>query len=318
MKVYEAVFKEGVNEGVYAISLVESPAMEDEWVALSKQKEPEKLQFSAVDDKRRLLLGAVLIPNKEILRVDADGNKFAIKFSSKTIEELSHNWIKQGNQNNSTAEHEIQLNGVSFVETWQVDDPKIDKSALYGKNYKKGTWVAMAKVSPELYKQATDGTFKGFSIDALLGLEQIKLNTNINSNSMTKQDFLDAFKAIFSAEEKEQEVEKIEVVAEEVAEEVAEPAMNVDALKEALTETLAQFSANVDEKINTLKVEFSNTIAEKDAVIETKTKEVEDLQVELNKQPEVESVKLNQTEDVTPIKMTGKTIQERVFSAING
>ncbi len=166
MKVYEAVYSDELLQGVYGISLVENPAMEDEWIALSEQ--PKEVHFAAVDDKKKLLLGAVLIPNKKIYR-NIDGNEFYMTFSEDTIGKLAHDFIKDGFQNSSSAEHEVKLSDVSFVESWQVQDSKVDKSALYGKEYEPGTWVTMAKVSDELYEQATNGTFKGFSIDAMLG-----------------------------------------------------------------------------------------------------------------------------------------------------
>ena len=46
MKVYEAVFKEGETEGVYALSVVENPAMEDMWITLSEQ--PQKIELFAL------------------------------------------------------------------------------------------------------------------------------------------------------------------------------------------------------------------------------------------------------------------------------
>lgn len=314
MKVYEAIFKEGENEGVYALSVVNDPAMEDFWVAFSKH--PEKIEFAQVDEEKRLLLGAALIPDKKIPRVDKSGNAFEMFLSANTIEKLWHSFFKNQNNNNSSLEHKLKLSGMSVVEGWTVQDPFTDKSALYGKSYPKGTAVALMKVdNDDVWAKVKSGEIKGFSIDALLGLQEIQLNTNIKTESMTKQDFLDAFKAIFSVEEKVEEVEKIEVVAEEVAEEVAEPTMDLNALKDALTETLAQFSVSVDEKIETLKVEFTDQLSKKDVEIETKNKEVEDLKVELEKQPEAESIKSNPEVERVQFNITSKanTIQGRVF-----
>ena len=62
MKTYEAIFNEEVS-GVYAVSLVESPAMEGLFIALNKQ---EEIQFKEVDKEQRILMGLVLEPNKPI------------------------------------------------------------------------------------------------------------------------------------------------------------------------------------------------------------------------------------------------------------
>lgn len=321
MKVYEAIYNNKDSQGVYGISLVENPAMEDEWIALSEQK--AELHFAAVDEKKRLLLGAVLIPEKKIYR-NIDGNEFYITFTSETIGQLAHDFITKGNQNNSSAEHEVKLNDVSFVESWQVEDPAIDKSALYGKKYEKGTWVTMAKVSPELYEQATNGTFKGFSIDALLGLQELKFNTNTNTN-MTKQDFLNELKSIFSfSSEKTEDVQanEIEVKTEEVTE-VAEQVENpqMDAV-EAIKSILAEFKSEVDAKIETLKTELSKeeVVDEVKEDVKAKDEKINELEVELAKQPEVAPIKAK-PESKTKIEQTTinrfKDTKARVFEALN-
>jgi len=63
-----------------------------------------------------------------------------------------------------------------------VEDSKVDKSALYGLNYPKGTWVAMMKVNnDDVWEQVKSGAIKGFSIEGkfsdnqnLSTIEQIK------------------------------------------------------------------------------------------------------------------------------------------------
>ena len=308
MKVYEAIFKEGETEGVYGISLVSNPAMEDFWIALSEQK--QELQFAAVDDKRNLLLGAVLIPEKKIYR-NVDGNEFYITFTKETISNLAHSFIKNGFQNNSSKEHEVKLTDVSFVESWQVEDSAKDKSALYGKNYEVGTWVTMAKVSDEIYEQATNGTFAGFSIDAILGLEESNLKTEIEMNkedfTSLKDSLINEVKALFNThkeevEEKNEEV-AVETVAETVEEVVEEPAFDIDAfakdLKEAMT---AEFSKQLETKL-----------AEKD-------EQIKSLETKLSKQPEEESVAITPSvKESKSYKYGSKrpaSIKDRVFAAI--
>lgn len=302
MKVYEAIYNEGETEGVYALSVVENPAMQDHWITLSEH--PKKVELAAVDDEKRLLLGAALIPNKRIYR-NIDGNEFEMFFTEKTIEKLAHNFIKKGNQNNSSLEHEIKLDGMSVVEAWTVQDPKKDKSANYGKEYPKGTWVTMMKAdNEEMWQKAKNGEIKGFSIDALLGLQQIQLNTN----NMTREDFIDAFKAVFT-KEKVEEAPKVEEI--EVKSEVVQP--DINGLKDALTEVLTQFSQDQDEKLEAFKIEFSEKLEAKNKEIEAKEEEVEKLKVELSKEPEVAPIKKGVKENVLEVKMNRpETIYDRV------
>ena len=63
--VYELII-EGDEDEVYAISMVSEPAIESGWIAFDK----EQVQFQAVDNDKRLVLGPILVPDKRILRID--------------------------------------------------------------------------------------------------------------------------------------------------------------------------------------------------------------------------------------------------------
>lgn len=173
MKTYNAVFNEGEQEGVFGISLVENPAMEGNFIALSK----EKIQFKELDKEKRILIGLVLEPNKPIYR-NQGGQEFNIVFNEDTVRDLSYNFFKANNHKNSTIEHESPIEGVTFVESWIVDDPKQDKSAVYGFSYPKGSWVATMKVdSDDVWQNfVKEGKVLGFSIDAMIKLEEVKTN----------------------------------------------------------------------------------------------------------------------------------------------
>ena len=180
MKTYLAKFNPKKNGGVYAISLVENPAMEGLFIALSKD---EPIQLKEVDAEKRILMGLVLEPNKPIYR-NQGGEEFQIVFDEKTIEELSHSFFKLGYQGNSTIEHDPkqQIQGVTFVESWIVENPEIDKSTNFGFSYPKGSWIATMKVdSDQVWNDyVKTGKVQGFSIDAMLSLEEVNLKSIIN------------------------------------------------------------------------------------------------------------------------------------------
>lgn len=194
MKTYLAKFNPKVNGGVYAISLVENPAMEGLFIALSKQ---EEIKLAEVDKEQRILMGLVLEPNKAIYR-NQGGEEFNIVFNEETIKELSHNFFKAGHQGNSTIEHEPKnkIDGVTFVESWIVEDSKIDKSANFGFSYPKGSWIATMKVdSDDVWNDyVKTGKVQGFSVDALISLEEVNLKTNINMSKEVEKTLLDVLK----------------------------------------------------------------------------------------------------------------------------
>lgn len=175
MKTYKAKFN-GTEKGVYAISLVEDPAMEGHFIALKKHE----IQLKTLDEEKRLLIGLVLEPEKPIYR-NQDGEEFNLVFDSPTITQLSHAFLKNGFQLNSTLEHQEPIEGVSFVESWIVEDPKIDKSAVFGLTYPKGSWIATMKVeNDEVWNDYVKlGKVKGFSVDAMIDLEEVNLKSHI-------------------------------------------------------------------------------------------------------------------------------------------
>jgi len=184
MKTFEAKFKDN-SDGVFAISLVNAPATMETFIALSKQEKVVKL--SKVDEEQRILMGLVLQPNQLIYRKQ-DDTEFNIVFSEDTIKKLSHNFFKSGFQLNSKLEHETPIEGVSFVESWLVENSEIDKSANFGLSYPKGSWLATMKVdNDEIWDDyIKTGKLKGFSVDAMVDLQEVNLKSNIKMSEEKK------------------------------------------------------------------------------------------------------------------------------------
>lgn len=147
--------------GIEAISVVENPAIEEDFIALKNQE----FKLAEVDKEKRILMGAALIPNKPIYRRNGE-NEYYIYFSRETVRKASELFFMRGNQNNSTLEHEIPLTGLSAVESWIVEDEK-DKSRFYGMEVPIGTWMVSMKVlNDEIWENyVKTGKVKGFSIE---------------------------------------------------------------------------------------------------------------------------------------------------------
>ena len=127
--------EENEFSGIDAISVVENPAIEEDFIALKKQP----IQLAEVSEEKRILMGAALVPDKKILRKDEEGEDYYIYFSKDTVRKASELFLSKGNQNNSTLEHDIPLEGMSVVESWLVEDEKKDKSRKYGFEVPVGT-----------------------------------------------------------------------------------------------------------------------------------------------------------------------------------
>jgi hypothetical protein len=148
--------------GIQAISIVDNPAIEEDFIALKSQE----IKLAEVDKDKKIIMGPALIPNKKIFRKFGEQEYF-IYFSEDTVKKASELFLTKGNQNNSTLEHEIKLNGLSVVESWIIEDEKQDKSNKYGFNLPVGTWMVSMKVNNDdvWNNYVKSGKVKGFSIE---------------------------------------------------------------------------------------------------------------------------------------------------------
>jgi hypothetical protein len=149
--------------GIEAVSVVEYPAIEENFIALAKHE----VQLKEIDQEKRILMGAALVPNKKIYRKNEKTKReWEIYFSEDTVRKASHLFQMKSNQNNATLEHATDLDDMSVVETWIIDDPKMDKANLYGFDLPKGTWMILMKVNnDDVWKKVKAGEVKGFSIE---------------------------------------------------------------------------------------------------------------------------------------------------------
>ena len=309
MKVYQ-ITKKNNAPNVFGISLVAEPAMESDYVKLSKERtdnltveqkitlsNQNDIKLSEVNKEKRLLMGLVLEPNKLIYRYDQQTKEeYYITVSEETILELANDYAKNSNQNYSTIEHDgRELDGVTFAQNWVVEDSKIDKSALHGMSYKKGSWASIAKIDNDtLWNEYIEtGKVMGFSIDAMVHLEEINLNKETMSEQKTViemiKDLPNQIKMALTPQKEVEEVKEVEVVklADEPAAADAEP--TEEPATELTLESLAAEIENIKKVLSEMGVEFGKVV--KDAIEQSNVelkKEVETLKtevVELGKQP---------------------------------
>ena len=148
--------------GIDAVSIVENPAIESDFIALADQE----IKLAKVDEEKRILMGAALIPNKPIFRKNGE-EMFYVYFSKDTVRRASELFFMNGNQKKATLEHQMSIKDLTVVESWIVEDVKMDKTAKYGLNVPEGTWMISMKVeNDEVWNDyVKTGKVKGFSIE---------------------------------------------------------------------------------------------------------------------------------------------------------
>jgi hypothetical protein len=172
MKLYELTIEDENIDEVFAISLVENPAIESDFIYFDK----EQVVFTSVSDEKRIVIGPILIADKKILRVDAAGEPYEVYFTKDTVAKLAQNYLMKGYQKESTLEHEVKIKDVTLVESWIKESKLNDKSNMYGLNLPVGTWVGMFKINNDKIwnDYVKTGKVKGFSIEGAFEHQLIK------------------------------------------------------------------------------------------------------------------------------------------------
>jgi|TARA_R110000796_G_scaffold9120_2_gene31331 hypothetical protein len=171
------------EDGVFAISLVNQPAIQANFIALKKASKNIEVKFNELDADKQLLIGAVLIPDKQILRVDPEtGSDYYVYFTKATIRKASELFFMRDKQHNHTIEHQKEVTNLTVVESW-IKDGKLDKSYEYGfKDLPIGTWFVSVKVNDRTVwdKYVKTGKVQGFSIEGFFTDRQTILSEDEN------------------------------------------------------------------------------------------------------------------------------------------
>jgi len=183
MRIVELILDEESELGIEAISVVENPAIEEDFVALKSQE----FKLAKIDGERRILMGALLIPNKPIYRRNGE-DEYYIYFSKDTVLKASQMYLMNSKQNNSTLEHQYELEGLSLVESWIVEDKVHDKSVKYGMDLPLGSWVGSVKVNnDQIWNEfVKTGKVKGFSIEGYFADKMERPNDQTIKDELAK------------------------------------------------------------------------------------------------------------------------------------
>ena len=303
----------GLDSDVYCISLVQDPAIESNFIYLSKEK---PVQICLETNEKHIVMGAVLIPDKPIYR-NQDGEEFYIQFSKETIEKLAHDYLANDRVHSFTQQHEDVADDIYVVETW-LKTSENDKSKDYSIDVPVGSWLMAAKVeNEEIWNKIKAGEMNGFSIEAFVNLDEIKLNKN--NKDMAKENkvkleaieiddnFWDKLRGILSEalgkpeESKEVEDTVGEIVDEmekgagpkdeetKVVEQVEMPAAVVNEEVMDVVESVNEVAATPAESVDALQAVIDGLqeeIAKKDEEIEALKKQNQ----KLSKQPSTKPV----------------------------
>ena len=241
-------YKVTQDSDVFAISLVDNPAIESTFVYMNEQKQ---MNFKA-DEEKHLVYGAVMIPNFPIYR-RLENEEFNVIFPEDTVQKMSQKFLKNGYQHSWTRDHNEEANGITVVESWIKTDMGHDKSVAIGldKDLPIGTWFVGAKIDDvDLWDKVKSGEWSGFSIEAFIELDEIESKFSIETQ-IDEDSFLDKLKGIINEAlgrnvQPQAIIDNSNVAEEET--EVLEPVIEQEMSEEEQTATQEQPTEQVEQK----------------------------------------------------------------------
>lgn len=197
LPVYKMKIDESDLTGVEYISLVDFPAIEKNFVAMSDVK-----LYASLNDKQ-ILTGPVMIPDLCIYRNDPKLGEYYVVFDANEISKISKKFNKEQRTLGINYKHQSnsQVNSAVIIEQWFITDKQNDKSNSFGFDLPVGTWMVSVYIEDKDFwtNEIKTGNVRGFSIEGFLNLEMCKhtntiedmynkLSDILNKNKMNKID----------------------------------------------------------------------------------------------------------------------------------
>lgn len=294
-------YKVGLDSETMAISLVSEPAIEIDFIHMSKDEERKPIFLEK--DEKYMVYGPVLIPDVDIYRNNGE-QEYYLSFTKESIEKMSQEYMKDFKQYNVSLQHEEQVDEVCMVESWVVMDSYRDKANALGFSVPEGTWMAAFKVNNiDTWNRIKDGELKGFSVESMISLEEFSKNDNnmeIQTNDMFWEKLKNILKEAFS--KKEEEKVDIEPINEELeAEPQPEPAPQPE--PEPVVEPS---EPQTEPEPTTTKVEENNE------PVEPTPEPVEEPKVEEPKDNHLEELIQSLKEEINALKTSNGELSEKL------
>lgn len=294
-------YKVGVDSETLAISLVDEPAIEEDFVYLKKEK-PQQIFMQS--DEKHMIFGAVLVPDKDIYRIDPNGNEFLLSFTKESIEKMAYEFLKEYRQDSITLMHEDYATEITLVESWIKTDMEKDKSIALGlnKDLPIGTWFSGMKVNNiETWEKIKNGELKGFSVESLISLENFNKQIDMKEDDNFWTTMKNVLKEILfgvNKQEEEKEQNEIEPISIEEMSAETEVETQTEVVETPIAETPAE--EPIVEQVEQPIAEEPKNVVEETPIVE-ENKEI-DNNVLANLLEEIKALKEQNNELVNKVK----------------
>ena len=287
LPLYEALIND-LEDGIFAVSLVSTPATESNWQCFSKEEQ----MYSIENEEEHIITGVIMLANSPIFRRDDSGYEYNIVYKPETIKLMSEKMLKDMAHNQIDIEHNgciLPAGTVNLVEIYIKDSEK-GISPNFLKDIPDGSLIGSYKIHDDvLWNMCKEGTLHGFS---LAGWFDVK-------------EFKDKKKSKYSM------IEKIKEKLRQLLVELSAEEETTDSVEETETPTeyTEETTETVDEKETPAEsTEESEEETETPSVTEETTEQVTETEVQMA--AETEEDKETPTEDTEEVPAPDETKEE--------
>lgn len=153
-------------------SLVSMPAHEKNFMTFSKQRAFE------FNDEEQVITGIAISADTPIYRFDDQSKEeYYVVFTKQAIKDIIFDYARKDNFNNVNLEHNPNriVKSIFMIHSYQIDNEKGFTAPERFKDANDGSWIVSYKVTDkDLFQQAKDGMFNGFSIEGVFNLIDTK------------------------------------------------------------------------------------------------------------------------------------------------
>jgi hypothetical protein len=173
--IYKLIVNDEDEIGINYVALVDKPATGELWVAFNEQS-PIAIEFQTVSEEKRIVMGALMVANLPIPRVNDKNEPFLVVLDAENIDKAMAKMARKGNQSNVNLMHDPKqvVEGVYMQYAWPINKEKGMPTPTGFNEVPDGSVFAMYKIDNEqVWQDVKAGKFKGFSIEGVLIQEQI-------------------------------------------------------------------------------------------------------------------------------------------------
>lgn len=169
-----------------AISLVDFPAVEINWLAFNNNK-PTYQKF---DTDKHIITGVVCLADTPIYRYNEQYGEYYVVFEKETILKMVQKYSEMGLFNSVNIQHDNKqfVDNVILFESYIVNEERGIFAPKEFTNIPDGSWICSFKVNDDnLWNDITEGKLKGFSLQGLFTLEEQSITSYFSECNLLKE-----------------------------------------------------------------------------------------------------------------------------------